>query len=100
MLLVKAPKLGPRVHMGVSENRGAQYSTLNSRILITRTPNKVPLIFGNSHIMNTIQLLLSGGSTQTLPVNLKTLKPSTRSFKRKNPRIPNIQNLPREPNTP
>ena len=28
--------------MGVSENRGPQYSTLNNRILIIRTPNKVP----------------------------------------------------------
>ena len=36
--------------MGVSENRGPQYSTLNSRILVIRTPNKVPLIFGNSRI--------------------------------------------------
>ena len=26
------------VHMGVSKNRGSQYSTLNSRILIIRTP--------------------------------------------------------------
>ena len=39
------------IHVGVSENRGAKYSTLNSRILIIRTPkNKVPLIFGNSHV--------------------------------------------------
>ena len=30
--------------MGVSENRGSKYSTLNSRVLIIRTPNKVPLI--------------------------------------------------------
>ena len=29
--------------------RGPKYSTLNSRILIIRTPNKVPLIFGSSH---------------------------------------------------
>ena len=37
--------------MGVSENRGPKYRTLNSRILIIRTPqNKAPLIFGNSHI--------------------------------------------------
>ena len=36
--------------MGVSENRGPYYSTLNSRILIIRRPNKVPLIFGNSHM--------------------------------------------------
>ena len=27
--------------MGVSENRGPQYSTLNSRILIIRTPKEV-----------------------------------------------------------
>ena len=37
-------------HLGVSENRGPQNSTLNSRILSIRTPNKVPLIFGNSHL--------------------------------------------------
>ena len=36
--------------MGVSENRGPYYSTPNSRILVIRTPNKVPLIFGNSHV--------------------------------------------------
>ena len=36
-------------HSGVSENRGPYYSTLNRRILIIRPPNKVPLIFGNSH---------------------------------------------------
>ena len=30
--------------------RRPQYSILNSRILIIRTPNKVPLIFGNSHL--------------------------------------------------
>ena len=31
--------------MGVSENRGPQYSTLNGRILVIRTPKtKVPLI--------------------------------------------------------
>ena len=38
------------LYMGVSEKRGPYYSTLNSRIHIIRTPNKVPLIFGNSHI--------------------------------------------------
>ena len=38
------------VYMGVSENRGPYYSTLNSRIFIIRTPNKVPQIFGNSYI--------------------------------------------------
>ena len=31
------------LHLGVSENRGPQYSTLNSRILIIRTPKSVPL---------------------------------------------------------
>ena len=34
--------------MGVSENRGPQYSTLKSRILIIRTPNKVTLMFEKS----------------------------------------------------
>ena len=33
----------------VSENRRPEYGTLNSRILIIRPPNKVPLIFENSH---------------------------------------------------
>ena len=42
--------LQSREHAGVSKNRGPQYSTLDSGILIIRTPNKVPLIFGNSHI--------------------------------------------------
>ena len=37
-------------YMGVSENRGPQYSTLNSRILIIRTPQRGTPIFGNSHI--------------------------------------------------
>ena len=37
--------------MGVSENRGPEYSTLNSRILIIRTPKKGTLILGNSHIV-------------------------------------------------
>ena len=32
------------IHLGVSENRGPKYSTLNSRVLIIRTPNKIPLI--------------------------------------------------------
>ena len=37
--------------MGVSENAGSKYSTLNSRILVYKDPqNKVPLIFGNSHM--------------------------------------------------
>ena len=38
-------------HMGVSENRGPEYSTLNSRIHIIRTPKEGTLIFGNSHIL-------------------------------------------------
>ena len=38
--------------MGVSANRGPQYSTLNSRSLITRPPNKVPLIFRNSQMVD------------------------------------------------
>ena len=29
---------GSRFYMGVSENRGSKYSTLNSRVLIIRTP--------------------------------------------------------------
>ena len=37
-------------NMGGSENRGPEYSTLNSRILIIRTPKYGTLIFGNSHI--------------------------------------------------
>ena len=38
--------------MGFSEDRGPEYSTLNGRILLIRTPqNKVSLIFGNSHIL-------------------------------------------------
>ena len=32
------PKRHAYTYMGVSENRGPQYSTLNSRILIIRTP--------------------------------------------------------------
>ena len=36
--------------MGVSENRGPKYSTLNSRILILRTPKEGTLIFGKSHV--------------------------------------------------
>ena len=40
-----------RLHMRVSENRRPQHSTLNSRILILRTPKiRHPLIFGKSHI--------------------------------------------------
>ena len=33
---------------------------LNSRILIIRTPNKVPLIFGNSHVLS-FWVTLQGG---------------------------------------
>ena len=36
--------------MGVSDNARHYYNILNSRILIVRTLNKVPLMFGNSHI--------------------------------------------------
>ena len=36
--------------MGVSENRGPEYSTSNSRILIIRTPKQNTLIFGKTHI--------------------------------------------------
>ena len=49
-LLLLLLLLLPLLDMGVSANRGPQYSTPNSRILIIRTPKKVPLIFGNSHI--------------------------------------------------
>ena len=35
--------------MGVSEKSGPSFNILNSRILLIRTPNKVPLIFGHSH---------------------------------------------------
>ena len=38
-------KMSDLMYMGVSENRGLQYSTLNGG-----PQNKVPLIFGNSHI--------------------------------------------------
>ena len=42
VLLARTPKRDPSVerltHMGVSENRGPYYSTLNSRILAIRTP--------------------------------------------------------------
>ena len=44
---------GFSAEVGVSENRGPSYSTLNSRILIIRTPppkNKVPLILGKSQV--------------------------------------------------
>ena len=41
------------LHLGVSkfQNRGPSYSTLNSRIIIIRTPEiRYALIFGNSHL--------------------------------------------------
>ena len=41
-------------YLGVSENRGPDYSTLNSRIFIIRIPDKVPLIFGNSHLIDRV----------------------------------------------
>ena len=34
------PRENASIHMGVSENTGPSYSTLNSRILIIRTPKK------------------------------------------------------------
>ena len=42
--------------MGVSENRGPEYSTLNSRILITRAPKQGPLIFKNSQMSPRVPL--------------------------------------------
>ena len=51
-------------YVGVSENGGPQYSTLNSRILTMRTPNKVPLILGNFHMEG----LLKGFSATLHPV--------------------------------
>ena len=48
--------------MGVSENRGPYSSTLNSRILTTRTPKMVPLIFGNSLMKADFFMVLNGGS--------------------------------------
>ena len=47
--------------LGVSKNRGPGYSTLNSRILIIRTPNKVPHIFGNPHFLSP-ESLVAGAS--------------------------------------
>ena len=52
-------------HLGVSENRGPKYSTLNGRILIKRTPNKVTLIFGNYHFFDSVS-----------PCDLTSLHPS------------------------
>ena len=46
-------KLAAVSQMGGSKNVGPKYSTLNSRILILRTPKKVPLIFGNFQIHKT-----------------------------------------------
>ena len=49
--------------MGVSEKRGRQYSTPNSRILMIRdSQNKVSLIFGNSHIAASGEVRISDGS--------------------------------------
>ena len=39
-----------KVNVGVSEKRGPQYSTLNSRIIIKGPHNRLPLIFGNSYV--------------------------------------------------
>ena len=63
MLLAHGPKLtAPQglcrigvallvcLHLGVSETRGPKYSSLKSRILNIRTPNKVALIFGNPYL--------------------------------------------------
>ena len=55
------------IHLGVSENRGPQYSTLNSRILIIRIPKQSTLIFGKSHIFGTPNL------TPTLNASLPTV---------------------------
>ena len=52
---------------GGSKNRGPEYSTLSSRILIIRTPNKVPLIFGNSHIAIITLLTKSHGPYSRRP---------------------------------
>ena len=42
--------------MGVSERGDPNYSTLNGRILILRTPqSKVPLMFGNPHVSSDLQ---------------------------------------------
>ena len=57
------PRENASIHMGVSKNTGPSYSTLNSRILIIRTPKKkVPLIFGKSHMRLPVitQSLLDG----------------------------------------
>ena len=55
--------------MGFPENRGPEYSTPNSRILILRTPNiRYPLIFGNSHVV----LLLLG--EVVTPFNVEWLR--------------------------
>ena len=36
----RGTRLLTTTHMGVSENRGPQYSTLSSRILVIRTPKQ------------------------------------------------------------
>ena len=61
-----------------SEQYGRYYSTLNSRILIIRTPNKVHLIFGNRHI----------------PYSL-WLKTGAPTFENSPPRAPGPGGLPR-----
>ena len=42
-------------NLGVSENRGPIYSSLNNRNRIIRIPNEVPLIFGNYQIASHIK---------------------------------------------
>ena len=63
--------------MGVSENRGPEYSTPNSRILITRTPKKVTLVFGNFQILETLnpKTLKLGGRPGAKALVLKPYKP-------------------------
>ena len=57
--------------MGVSENRGPKYSTLNSRILIIGTPNKVPLLFGSSHVATQQHVALIEGFSFAGPSGCK-----------------------------
>ena len=64
------------VYLGVAENRGPYYSTLNSRILILGPQNRVPLIFGNSHLLrgSTLGEVEVGGSKPShalKPLNTK-----------------------------
>ena len=59
-------------HMGVSANRGPEYRTLNSRILILGTPKvRYPLILGNSDIhplaRNFMNSPLQGGQISDAP---------------------------------